>query len=180
MSSNGSYSCWGHGYSTTPPSYTSSGIIDLDCGEDHCCFVQSNGKVKCGGQGVYGEIGDGNTYLSGSNSTYTNPVEVSGISNAKKVSCGRHHSCALLNDGTVFCWGLNSSGQLGDGTTTNRLTPVQVVNISNAIDIGDGHGHNHTCIIDVSNNIKCWGYGGYGQLGNASSSNSSVPVNVIK
>ncbi len=77
-------------------------------------------------------------------------------------------SCALLADGTIKCWGNNAVGQLGDTTTTNRNTPVSVSGISNAIDIAIGNPNASAsatvCAVLSTGGVKCWGYGGNGQL----------------
>ena len=73
------------------------------------------------------------------------PVKVSGISTAKAISAGGSHTCALLAGGTVKCWGLNSNGQLGDGTTIQSATPVKVLGISTATTISAGGSH--TCAL---------------------------------
>ena len=90
-------------------------------GPVHSCAVLTDGKVKCWGWNAYGQLGDGTTTHRANP-----PVEVSGITNATSIALGPEHSCALLTDGTMKCWGRNYYGALGDGTTTQRTTPVEV------------------------------------------------------
>ena len=85
-------------------------------------------------------------------------------------------SCALLGDGTVRCWGLNDDGQLGDGTTIQRLIPVAVSGLTGVT--GLTAGAFHTCALLGSGDVRCWGYNAYGGLGNGGMTASSVPVAV--
>jgi alpha-tubulin suppressor-like RCC1 family protein len=84
------------------------------------------------------------------------------------------HTCALLSDGTAKCWGRNVNGQLGDGTRTDRVTPVAVLDLTAAVAIRVGG--DHTCALLSDGTAKCWGYNGGGRLGDGSTSDSSVPV----
>jgi len=89
---------------------------------------------------------------------------------------GVAYNCALLSDGTAKCWGYNSYGQLGNGTTTRSTTPVSVSGLSNAVAIATGRYH--TCALLNDGTAKCWGYNIYGQLGNGSTNTSTTPVSV--
>ena len=106
-------------------------------------------------------------------STHVRAAAMSGFS---KVVTGTDFSCALKSDSTVWCWGLNSSGQLGDGTTTNRNRPVQVSGLTGVTDID--YGNDFSCALKSDSTVWCWGNGGFGQLGNGTTSNSSTPVQV--
>ena len=90
----------------------------------HTCAVRNDGTVRCWGNNGSGQLGD---------TSFTDrptPVAVGGLTTAVAVSAGSTcHTCALLADGTVRCWGDNDYGQLGDGTTTNGATPVPVAGI---------------------------------------------------
>jgi alpha-tubulin suppressor-like RCC1 family protein len=87
------------------------------------------------------------------------------------------HSCALLNTGAVKCWGSNSDGQLGDGTTTNRTTPVTVTGLSSGVS-AISVGANHSCAVLITGAVKCWGNNQFGKLGDGTKTSSSTPVAV--
>jgi alpha-tubulin suppressor-like RCC1 family protein len=94
------------------------------------------------------------------------------------VSSGGYSSCAVISDGLVKCWGWNQSGQLGDGTTTNRLSPVAVAGLTNVGKISVGSG-THTCSLINDGSVKCWGRNYHAQLGIGSSGRNtpqSTPV----
>lgn len=92
------------------------------------------------------------------------------------IDAGQGHTCMTSANG-VLCWGLNSSGQVGDGSTINRLKPVYVKNLADVTTIS--LGSNHSCALLSDGTIWCWGKNGVGQLGNETSTNSNVPVKVL-
>ncbi|MRR28954.1 hypothetical protein EG834_01155, partial [bacterium] len=89
---------------------------------------------------------------------------------------GLGHSCMTYSNGQVICWGLNASGQLGDGTTVNKTEPVYVKDLSGVLNLTAGS--KHTCALTTGGDIWCWGENSSGQLGNGSTTNSNVPVKV--
>jgi len=146
---------------------------EISAGGWHTCALLSFGAVKCWGNNIDGQLGDGNT-------SYENnvPVDVVGISDAISISArGGGHTCALLSSGAVKCWGDNEYGQLGNGNTVDSSIPVDVVGISDAISISAGD--DHTCAVLSSGAVKCWGWNGYSPLGNGSTVDSSIPVDVV-
>ena len=96
---------------------------------------------------------------------------------AIQIVAGAQHACALQADGSVRCWGYNASGQLGDGTATNRLSPTVVSGLADVTALAAGD--NHTCALLHSGSVMCWGYNLVGQLGNGSIMESSAPVLVV-
>jgi len=166
----GKVKCWGlnrHGElgdGTTIDSVVPvevSGITtatSIALGGYHSCALQTGGSIKCWGNNPYGQIGDGTTSYS-----VTTPAEVSGIMTATNLALGPAHSCAVLTDGKVKCWGFNNVRQLGDGTTTDSTTPVEVSGITSATSIA--MGGKHSCAMLTDGKVKCWGNNYYDQLG---------------
>jgi alpha-tubulin suppressor-like RCC1 family protein len=136
-----------------------SNIVSLDVGGSHACAVTADGKVWCWGGNDDGQLGDGTTMA------HPHPTEVPGVSKAIAVSAGGErgwgHTCALIEDGTVWCWGGNSLGQLGrDGDSS---APAAVAALSGVTSIATGYAH--TCAVLSDGTAKCWGYAALGQLG---------------
>ena len=139
---------------------------------DHACATLADGTVQCWGSNGDGQLADGTTIYR------LTPVLVSGITTATSVSAGGSmsgsHTCAMLADGTVQSWGYNGNGQLGDGTTTDRLTPVLVSGITTATSVSAGGGH--TCATLADGTVQCWGYNDKGQLGDGTTTHRLTPV----
>ena len=186
LSKDGALQCWGNnssgqlgdGTTTTrsvPASvngFASSGAQFVSAGQLHTCLLTSSGGVKCWGDNSHGQLGDG------TNTNRLMPVNVSGLgSGIKMVSAGGSHTCALTDAGAVKCWGDNSRGQLGDGTTTSRLTAVNVSGLTSGVR-SISAGHNHTCALTNVGVLKCWGANGSGQLGDGSTTDHPEPVAV--
>ncbi len=185
--SDGTARCWGEsnngqlGYGNSEDigddeTPASAGPVDLGetavqlaGGWFHNCAILESGTVKCWGKGNEGRLGYGNVSWVGLVNTpaAVGTVDVGGT--AVKIDCGSAHSCALLDDGTIRCWGWGARGQLGYGNVTNigdNESPASAgaVEIGGlAVDIAvDG---NHTCAIREDGRVLCWGDSGEGRLG---------------
>jgi alpha-tubulin suppressor-like RCC1 family protein len=192
LMADGSANCWGLNTagqlgSGTAPSIITPGLVvggggtiaarDVAAGRSHTCAVRANGTVACWGSNAAGQLGDGTT------TNRLSPVPVVGLTDPiVAIAAGEAYTCALAATGTARCWGDNSLGQLGDGTFTNRLTPVTVPRIVNAIGIAAGGalGSAHTCAALADGTVRCWGSNGSGQLGfgNTTPSNLAVAANL--
>ena len=104
------------------------------------------------------------------------PAETVTRDSVTRLSADAFHACHVVNDGTVRCWGDNGFGQLGDGTTTNRPTPVPVNGLTAAVAIAAGRVH--TCALLGDGTARCWGANGSGQLGDGATTSSLTPVAV--
>jgi len=150
-----------------------AGVIQVAVGSEHSCALLSGGAVKCWGGNSRGQVGNGTT------EDQKSPVEVTGLqSGVTAISIGDEHSCALMNSGGVKCWGLNSSGQLGDGTTENRTVPTDVIGLSVAVEQFTA-GPKFACALDRDTTAWCWGENStFNHLGNGTFTDSSLPVRV--
>jgi alpha-tubulin suppressor-like RCC1 family protein len=149
-----------------------SGAAAVSGGGSHTCALLVDGTVQCWGNNYDGQVGDGTAIPSSSSSP---PARVVGITNAVAVSAGWAHTCALLRDGTVQCWGQNGFGQLGDGTTRSSSTPVPVAGIAYGSAVTSGWWH-HSCALVGYGTARCWGANDWGQFGNGTTAGSSIPV----
>lgn len=182
---DGSARCWGWNQSgqlgdgtTTDKlipvqvSGLTSGVTSLELGNWHSCAVVA-GSAKCWGGNLAGAIGDGTQQWR------LTPVQVVGLKDGvASVAAGDFHSCAVRTDGSALCWGQNETGELGDGTTEDRLVPVPVSGLSSGVmELSAGHGH--TCAALDPGDVKCWGANQFGQLGNELGGTELTPVDVV-
>jgi alpha-tubulin suppressor-like RCC1 family protein len=127
-----------------------SGNRKVVAGNGYTCALVGAGKISCWGYNGSGQLG-----IDEPVEDVFNPSYVLGISNAVDIAAKHSHTCALLDNGTIKCWGYNSSGQLGDGTTSTRRSPVLVSDISTATQVVVEY--NHTCAVLEDRTVKCWG-----------------------
>jgi len=143
----------------------------ITTGDKHTCVMDDNASIKCWGYGYYGQlgIGDQKSY----NRPLENVLELGSGKTAKAITAGDRHTCVMLDNSSIKCWGLNDSGQLGQGDTNNRGDGIGG-NPNNlpSIDLGSGKtargisaGDRHTCAILDNASIKCWGSNNSGELG---------------
>jgi len=183
--STGAVQCWGAGANgqigdgggtqrNTPQ--TVSGItnaVAISAGAFHTCALLSTGYVRCWGLNTNGQLGIGSSGGQANTS-----LEVSGITNAVAISAGTSHTCALLSTGAVQCWGLNADGQLGDGTTTQRLIPTAISGLTSGVR-AIGTGLDHSCAVLSTGAARCWGGNDQGQVGdNTEDTDRTTPRDV--
>jgi alpha-tubulin suppressor-like RCC1 family protein len=165
--------CDGSGACASGPPSGLHDVASVSVNRGFACALMTAGGVKCWGGNNYGQLGDGTT------TGRTTPVDVVGLSSgAAAVSAGYFHACAVTTAGGVKCWGNNNSGQLGDGTTTNRLTPADVVGLSSGV-AAVSAGTYYTCALMITGGVKCWGLNNSGQLGDGTTTNKPTPVDVV-
>ncbi len=145
--------------------------LQVTGGWNHTCARLATGRVRCWGYGAYGKLGIGSTI------NRYRPVEVSGITAAADLDAGNDHNC-VVEGSAVKCWGRNTYGQLGDGGTTNQYTPVTVTGLGGT-PTKVSAGMEHTCALLTTGQVRCWGRGDGGELGNGAAANSSIPVTVM-
>lgn len=191
IGNNGRAYCWGNnnsgklGDSTTtnqssPVAVTlPSGVTsfsEVAVGPVHSCFVGNNGRAYCAGSNSSGQLGDGSYTSSSTAVAVTLP---SGVTSFSKIVVGNSHACAIGNNNLAYCWGANGSGQLGDGTTTTRTSPVAVTlpsGVSSFSEVSAGRG-DFSCALGNNGRAYCFGSNSSYQFGNGtgSPSNSSSP-----
>ena len=203
---NGAVYCWSNdnqngqlGNGTFAPSSTpvqaqglTSGVTAIAGGWEHVCAVM-NGDAYCWGNNDHGQLGIqvnlatlcGTPQPASSSTTHSCnsvPVRVDGLpSGVESITAGTYHTCAIAK-GLAYCWGYNAYGVLGDGTVTSSYQPVQVQGLTGVTAISasgypDSDSYDVTCA-QANGDIYCWGANAYGQLGNGSTTFSSVPAKV--
>ncbi len=187
LKSDGTVLAWGADYngqlgnntslddkSSPVPVLGASVIIAISAGGFHSLALKSDGTVLAWGTDNYGQLGDNVTLA-----IQPTPVLISGLSGIVAISAGGRHSLALKNDGTVFAWGYDFYGQLGDDAAlTNIPTPVLISGLSSVIAISAGA--DHSLALKSDNTVLAWGKDAFGQLGNdAALTNIPTPVAVI-
>jgi alpha-tubulin suppressor-like RCC1 family protein len=176
--------CWGqNGYGqlgdgTTTDSYYQTvkvvglkDVLSIFTGRRNTCALLKDRTLKCWGYNGWGQVGDGT-----STNQRNEPVTVAGISGVLNVAIGSTHTCALLEDRSVKCWGYNNVGQLGDGTNKTSVKPVSVKGLVKAN--GLFGGDDYTCVNDFDTHLYCWGGNRFGQLGTGDTENRLKPVMV--
>ena len=163
-------------------------VVSLAVGQHHTCALVSDGRVYCWGRNDHGQLGDNTTidHVAPAAVVDAGGVLYGGGKTVLSLVAGYEHTCALVSDGAVYCWGRNNYGQLGDNTTTDRLIPTTVVDANNVLYAGGqtvvdlATSYYHTCAIASDGRAYCWGFNWDGQLGDGTSwTNSLVPVAVV-
>ncbi|MBU1070514.1 hypothetical protein KJ975_13185 [Myxococcota bacterium] len=150
-----------------------SGVDHLSAGDYHTCLMKTNGGASCWGSNNSGQLGNGTTTSS------LRPVNVAGgLTTGEIIAAGGDHTCALTTSGAVYCWGENSSGQLGIGNNIDKTTPTAVSGLLSGM-VGLTAGFAHTCVTVYRGGAKCWGKNNKGQIGNNGLLNQLTPDDVI-
>jgi alpha-tubulin suppressor-like RCC1 family protein len=177
----------GYACSATPVDVSglASGAAAITAGGPDTCALMSAGGVKCWGDNSSGQLGDAST--SGPEqckpdqlayACSSTPVDVSGLtSGVAAISAGSTHACALDSAGGVKCWGGNFGGALGDGTETDKTTPVDVSGLTSGV-AAISAGYEDTCALNTAGGVKCWGHNYEGPLGDGTETDKTTPVNV--
>ncbi len=178
--------CWGEDPGSDASSNIPFQVPDISdataitAGGAFACALRAGRDVACWGNGQAGQLGNG---VYENNSGVPIPQAVVGIDSARAIASGWNHTCALLADRTIWCWGANGDGAtafgpLGDGSSEVRSsTPVQVADIDDAVAIAAGGWS--TCAIRAGGDLWCWGHGERGTLGDGNAANSFTPVRVV-
>jgi alpha-tubulin suppressor-like RCC1 family protein len=178
--------CWGPNDSAQVGDGTSGGIrpspvpvtalgsaaSSVSVGGRHACAVKADGSLWCWGANDKGQLGDGTTSQPPCWCKPV-PVAVSALgSNVAEVAVGGSHTCARRTDGTLWCWGANYVGQLGDGTTSPRSSPSFVASLGSAV-VQVVAAYEHTCARKGDGSLWCWGLNEAGQLGDGTMAGQS-------
>ncbi|HJL14315.1 MAG TPA: hypothetical protein RMH99_01595 [Sandaracinaceae bacterium LLY-WYZ-13_1] len=186
--------CWGLDHSGqlgdgTPTDWTLGGelphavpgitdAVSVCAGAEHTCVAHADGAVDCFGDGSRGQLGPGAPPGPGAGSS--TPLAVTGIADAAEVVCGSTFTCVRRSGGTALCFGSNRYGQLGDGTTTDAVTPVEVVRseASPGVPLGSIEdleaGGDYVCARITGGEVRCWGRADDGALGDGTTPTFTV------
>ena len=145
--------------------------VQVSAGHDHSCGLTSDGDVWCWGDNLTGQLG-----AEASIARSFQPVRVGSAVPFTRVLAGYYQSCALTSAGRAWCWGRNVEGQVGDGSSENRLTPVEVQGGHSFRALAGGDAF--VCGLATDGSVWCWGSNRDGELGEPTSSNQSIPVRV--
>lgn len=149
-------------------------ITAIAAGWEDSLALTSTGSVYAWGDNVDGELGDGST----SDSDLPVPVDLPAGVKVAAIAAGEYHSLAVTTTGAVYAWGNNGDGQLGIGTTTNSDVPVEVDLPAGVSAAAVGAGDNHSLVTTTSGAVYAWGDNTYGELGDGTTTQSDVPVQV--
>ena len=160
-------------YSTPTQVGAASNWSDVSGGLNHACAINTSGQAYCWGDNTTGQLGDGTT------TDRTSPTQVGSATDWVAIDAGNEHTCGIRYDGmttwSLYCWGRNSSGQLGIGNTTNSSSPSQVTG-SNWYKIRAGWGH--TCARTTDEKLYCWGENQRGEVGDGTTTDRTSPVEI--
>jgi alpha-tubulin suppressor-like RCC1 family protein len=140
---------------------------NLGAGGGHTCGITTDDRLYCWGWNEFGQVGDGTTVQR------LTPVLVAGGLKFRSVAGGSAHTCGISSsDNRAYCWGRNANGQLGDGTTSQRLVPIAVAGTMRFRQVSTGV--DHTCGVTIEDRAFCWGRNQYGQIGDSSTASQRL------
>ena len=157
-------------------SFESTGeVIQMAAGGTHTAAVTKDGDLYMWGRNYYGQLGvysnaDSKIPIKVNNSSSTLPEK-----SVKYIALGYYHSAAITKDGSLYMWGYNRSGQLGDGTTTDRYTPVKIMDNVASVSLGGSH----SAAVTKDGSLYMWGDNGNGRLGNRTTTDRYTPVKIM-
>lgn len=184
--SNNTLYCWGRNYYSTVGDGTGGGgneyrpspvLVDSgtsyasvsSSGNSHTCAITTTGVLKCWGLNSFGSAGDGTI------ASIASPKIIDSNTSYLQVSTGEgNSSCGITTDHKLKCWGSNGSYKLGDGTTTERRSPILIDEQTSYKYVSTGR--DHTCAITMAGILKCWGSNSYGQLGDGTTTTQPTPT----
>jgi alpha-tubulin suppressor-like RCC1 family protein len=148
----------------------------IGAGSSHSSAITESGKLYTWGYNFHGELGDGTT----ANKTVPTLIDRFNGEKVIAVSLGYYHSAAITETGKLYTWGYNGDGRLGDGTTTNRATPILIDNFDGEKVIAVSLGDRHSSAITESGKLYTWGYNNFGQLGDGTTTTRTTPTLIDK
>jgi alpha-tubulin suppressor-like RCC1 family protein len=149
-------------------------VQDIVAGGAHTCALLTNGKVRCWGLNISGQLGSGSVNNNIGDNEHPSAATDVNLGTVVQIAAGNSHTCALLETGNMRCWGMGSNGQLGYGNFSDVLAPTQDVNVGARV-LQITAGEHHTCALLSTGGIKCWGLGNFGQLGTGSNATLNAP-----
>ncbi len=158
-----------------------SGVTQIAAGGAHAMALLSNGTVETWGSDMFGTLGNGTTGAGREKGGSDVPIPVRGLRGVVAIAAGGADNYALLSNGTLMAWGENKSGQLGDGTTTEKTAPTPVRGVSSVRAVAAGGIATlggHTLALLDNGTVLAWGANGSGQLGNGANVSTTAPVQV--
>jgi alpha-tubulin suppressor-like RCC1 family protein len=175
------YTCSTIGTCEVDPDDPGLAVTQLAAGSSHVCALFEDGSVKCWGDHAHGQLGLGNTDGHGDQVDEMGPglplVDLDSEASVSSLASGHDHTCALMSDGRVKCWGANSSGQLGIGEWTNRGDDAdelgdELPSVNLGFEVEDlCAGASYSCALSTGGAVKCWGDNEFGQLGQGDTAN---------
>ncbi len=163
----------------SPISSASSTIWKISAGYyPHKAVIMTDGSLYTWGYNKYGQLGNGTINTSHNYDTYT-PTKI--MDSVQSVSLGNDYSAAITTDGSLYTWGCNNHGQLGDGTTTDSSIPIKVMDNVKSVSLSCSGPYDYqTAAITTDGSLYMWGYNKNGQLGDGTTTDSSVPVKIME